>query len=142
VWEIVSSSSSRIKPKTIKLVFAASLSYFYRDDDDVCFVQDQCALSKFHTTTSSLKQQSAGRHVTFNSWLIDWCLTPTSAVFQLYRSLVLWQAGIFENFYYRLYIYQTGTLRGKLHLFIAFLMDAFTDIFFKDYRVLLIRYTV
>ena len=38
-------------------------SYFQRDDDEVLFVLDQHAELDFYSA-SSLKQQSAGRHVT------------------------------------------------------------------------------
>jgi hypothetical protein len=78
------SNPGQVKPKTMKLVFVASLlwasrwlllngnkQYFsyihdqnklYFDDDDIQFVLNQNAEFDFNST-SSLKQRSEGRHV-------------------------------------------------------------------------------
>jgi hypothetical protein len=65
--------SGRVKPRTIKLVFVAY------PDDEVRFVLNQYADLDFHSA-SSLKQQSAGRHVAPLGHVI---LIPSQPVFVL-----------------------------------------------------------
>jgi hypothetical protein len=62
--------------KSLAILWPEQVTFWW-DDDGVYFILDQQRLSTICIVLARWK----------NYWLIDWCLTPTLAIFQLYRGV-------------------------------------------------------